>query len=41
MLTGDERAGWHQQFNGHRFEQTLGHSEGREAWCDAVTQLRD
>ena len=25
----DEMAGWHQQFNGHKFEQTAGDSEGQ------------
>ena len=27
--TEDEMAGWHHQFNGHGFEQTLGDSEGQ------------
>ena len=27
--TGDEMVGWHHQFNGHEFEQTLGDSEGQ------------
>ena len=26
----DEMVGWHHQFNGHEFEQTLGDSEGHE-----------
>ena len=26
--TEDEMVRWHHQFNGHKFEQTLGHSEG-------------
>ena len=26
----------HHWLNGHEFEQTLGDSEGREAWCAAV-----
>ena len=27
--------GWHQQYNGHEFEQTLGDSEGQGSlvWC--------
>ena len=25
----DEMVGWHQQFNGHEFEQTPGDSEGQ------------
>ena len=28
--------GWHHQLNGHEFEQTLGDSEGQEAWHAAV-----
>ena len=28
-MTEDEVVGWHHQFNGHEFEQTLGHSEGQ------------
>ena len=27
--TDDEMVGWHQQFNGHEFEQTPGDSEGQ------------
>ena len=27
--TEDEMVGWHRQFNGHEFEQTLGDSEGQ------------
>ena len=42
--------GWHHQPDGHEFEQTIGHSEGkrRPTWCAAVhgitksqTQLSD
>ena len=29
MTTEDEMVGWHHQFNGHEFEQTLGDSEGQ------------
>ena len=32
----EEMVGWHHWFNGHEFEQTLGDSEGREAWSAAV-----
>ena len=28
--------GWHYQLDGHECEQTLGDSEGREAWHTAV-----
>ena len=28
--------GWYHQLNEHEFEQTLGDSEGEEAWCAAV-----
>ena len=27
-VTEDETVGWHYQINGHKFEQTLGDSEG-------------
>ena len=27
----DEMVGWHHQFNGHKFEQTLGDSEGQRS----------
>ena len=44
----DEMAGWHQQLNGHEFEQTPGDSEEQKAWRPAVhgitksqTQLSD
>jgi len=33
--TEDERVGWHQQYNGHEFEQTPGIVD-REAWHAAV-----
>ena len=29
-MTEDEMVGWHHQFNGHEFEQTLGDSEGQK-----------
>ena len=32
----DEMVGWHHQLNGNEFEQTLGNSEDKEAWCVAV-----
>ena len=28
-MAGDEMVGWHHQFNGHEFEQTLGDGEGQ------------
>ena len=28
-VTEDEMVGWHHQLNGHKFEQTLGDSEGQ------------
>ena len=28
-MTEDEMVGWHHQFDGHEFEQTLGDSEGQ------------
>ena len=43
--TKDEMAGWHHQFNGHDFEQTLGVSEGHGSlvcyspWGHRVRQL--
>ena len=38
-LTEDKMVGWHHQFNGHEFEQTLGDSEGQGAWHAAVHGL--
>ena len=35
-VTEDVMVGWHHWLNGHEFEQTLGDSEGQEAWCAAV-----
>ena len=29
MVTEDEIVGWHHGFSRHKFEQTLGHSEGQ------------
>ena len=47
-VTEDEMVGWHHWLSGHEFEQTLGDSEGREAWRATVhgftkswTQLSD
>ena len=39
-MTEDEMVGWHHQFNGHEFEQTLGDSErqGSLACCRAWGQ---
>ena len=28
-MTEDEMVGWHQQLNGHEFEQTMGDCEGQ------------
>ena len=28
-MTEDEMVGWHDQFNGHEFEHTLGNCEGQ------------
>ena len=28
-MTEDEMVGWHHQFNGHEYEQTLGDGEGQ------------
>jgi len=30
-VTEDEMVGWHHQLNGHKFEQTLGDSEGQRS----------
>ena len=35
-MTEDEMVGWYHQLNEHEFEQTLGDSEGQEAWCATV-----
>ena len=32
----DEMIGWHDELNGHEFEQTSEHNEGREPWHAAV-----
>ena len=34
--TEDEMVGWHQQLNGHEFEQRCEMVKNREAWCAAV-----
>ena len=36
-MTEDEMVGWHQQLNGHEFEQTLVDSEGQGilAYCSS------
>ena len=34
-MTEDEMVGWHHQFNGYEFEETLGVGD-REAWHAAV-----
>ena len=35
-MTEDEVVGWHHWLNGHEFKQTLGDSEGQEAWRATV-----
>ena len=37
-MTVDEMVGWHHRLDGHEFEQTPGHSEGKRrlTWCAAV-----
>ena len=47
-MTEDEIVGWHHQFNGYAFEETLRVGDGREAWRAKVhgvaksqTRLRD
>ena len=32
----DEMDGWHNQLNGHEFDQTPGDLKGREVWHAAV-----
>ena len=38
-MTEDEMVGCHHQLTGHEFEQTLGDSDGQEAWCAAVHRV--
>ena len=38
-MTGDKVVGWHQELNGHEFEQTLGDSEGQEDCCASVHRV--
>ena len=47
-MTEDEMVGWHDQLNGHEFEQTLGNGEGHRTlrYCSQwghkeQTQLSD
>jgi len=35
-MTEHEMARWHDQLNGHEFEQTPGDCEGQGSWCAAV-----
>ena len=37
--TEDEMVGWYHQLNGHKFEQTPGDGEDREAWCAIVHEV--
>ena len=32
---------WHHRLNGHESEQTLGETEGQEAWCVAVCEFTE
>ena len=36
QMTEDEMVGWYHQLNGREFEQALGDSKEREAWCAVV-----
>ena len=36
QVTEDEMVGWHHQFNGHEFGQTLRDTKDRKAWHAAV-----
>ena len=38
-MTEDEIAGWYHWLSGHESEQTLGDSEGQEAWCAALHEV--
>ena len=35
-MTEDEMVGWHQQLNGHEFEETLGVADGQGYWLAAI-----
>ena len=35
-MTEDEMIGWHQQLNGHEFEQAQGVGDRWRIWCAAV-----
>ena len=35
-MTEDEMVGWHQQLNGHEFEQALGAGDGQGCWHAVV-----
>ena len=40
-MTEDKMVGWHRQFNGHEFEQTLGHrGTGRPGMLQAMGSQR-
>ena len=39
--TEDEMVGWYHQLNGHKFEQTPGDGEDREAWCAVVHEVAE
>ena len=35
-MTEDEMVGWHQQLDGHEFQQALGVGDGQKSWWAAV-----
>ena len=37
-MTEDEMVGWHRQFSGHEFEQTLGDSDGQGSLASCSPQ---
>ena len=46
-MTDDKTVGWYHQLNGHKFEQTLGNSEGQgslvccSSWGHSQTRLSE
>ena len=40
-MTQDEIVGWHHQLSGDESDQTLGDSEGQEAWYAAVHRVAE
>ena len=39
-MTKNEMSGWHQQLDGHEFEQAPRIGDGQEAWRDVVHGVR-